>query len=124
MDRYVASFRLSITQALGDQLAQQLDLLTPRPLTADALNSMDQQKGGVYVLHHQSQQVYVGKAKNSLPTRLRKHLNKLRGRVGLDAQDITFIALYVEEDLDAVAPEKLLINRLRRSGPAGILNGA
>lgn len=112
-----ADFKLSITKALGDQLAEALTTLTPAPLTEENLKSL---RGlpGVYQLRFRGELVYVGKADKSLPVRLGKHLRKLSGRVGIDLEDITFTALYVEEDFSAVAPEKLLINRFSAVGEA------
>jgi hypothetical protein len=51
----------------------------------------------------------VGKAQRSLPQRLRKHRDKLVGRENIALEDMGFVCLYVDEDLDAAAPEKLLI---------------
>jgi hypothetical protein len=110
-----AEFRLSITKALGDQLAAALATLVPAPLRADELAKL-QPRGGVYQLYHNGEFVYVGKADRSLPTRLTDHLRKISGRANISLDDMGFTALYVEEDLSAVAPETLLINRYRATG--------
>jgi hypothetical protein len=62
--------------------------------------------------------VYVGKADASLPQRLERHRFKLGGRVNIDLAEITFTCLYVDEDLDALAPEKMLIDRFKSEGSA------
>lgn len=112
---YHAEFKLSITKALGDQLSQALSELTPAPL--DELNIESVRKiPGVYQLWHEGELVYIGKADDSIPTRLWKHHRKLSGRMGISLEDMTFSALYVEEDFSAVAPEKLLINRFQEIG--------
>jgi hypothetical protein len=101
-------FKLSITKALADQLSAALQKLTPVPLTAAALDALP--KGpGVYQLYLEGQRVYVGKASKSLPARLRKHLKKVSGRpiVG----QVSFVCLYLEEDLEASAPEKMLLGK-------------
>lgn len=110
-----AEFRLSVTRALGDQLAELLSQLTPAPLTEESLQVLDP-RPGVYQLYHQGELVYVGKADSSLPQRLGQHRFKLSGRLNVDPEAVGFTCVYVEEDLEAVAPERLLINRFREQG--------
>jgi hypothetical protein len=107
-----AEFRLSITKALGDQLAAALAALTPAPLKGECLAEL-QPRGGVYQLYHRGEFVYVGKADNSLPSRLAEHMRKISGRANISLDDMGFTAMYVEEDMSAVAPETLLIQRHR-----------
>ncbi|TXL84601.1 Eco29kI family restriction endonuclease [Streptomyces sp. IB2014 016-6] len=108
-------FRLSITQALGDQLAAALDKLTPAPLTEANLNRLGD-RAGVYQLYRNGEFVYVGKADKSLPTRILKHLRKVSGRQGISLAEMTFTCLYVAEDFSALAPEKLLIKHYKEQG--------
>jgi hypothetical protein len=115
---FVADFKLSITKALADQLAEKLTPLEPYPLTEEAISSLER-RPGVYLLSHKEHRVYVGKAQQPLPTRLRNHWNKLRGRDGIKVEEVEFVCLYVDEDLDAAAPEKLLIKRYRAEGKGG-----
>jgi hypothetical protein len=111
-------FKLSITRALADQLHSALDGLTPAPLSVDELGRL-QQRGGVYVLFVDGSRVYVGKADSSLPARLTQHMRKLSGRIGPFAEGaVTFICLYVDEDLEASAPEKLLLKAYQDEGGA------
>jgi hypothetical protein len=112
-----AEFKLSITRALADQLADALSRLQPAPLTLDRLENI-QPRPGVYELYHDDQRVYVGKASKSLPVRLHNHLRKLSGRSQIQLRDVTFQCLYVDEDLEAAAPEKMLIKRYRNQGGA------
>ncbi|MEB3982521.1 GIY-YIG nuclease family protein [Mycobacterium sp. 663a-19] len=70
----------------------------------------------MYVLFLRGVRIYVGKAKDSLPDRLTQHMRKLSGRVGPFGGTVTFVCLYVEEDLEASAPEKLLIKRYQGEG--------
>lgn len=103
-----AEFKLSITKALADQLSAALKKLTPAPLTAEVIDVLP--KGpGVYQLYLDGQPVYVGKASKSLPTRLRKHYRKLSGRP--ITGEVSFVCLYLEEDLEASAPEKMLLGK-------------
>ncbi len=110
-----ADFKLSITQALADQLAERLRPLRPAPLNEDSLEHVES-RPGVYELLLASQRVYVGKASRSLPARLRNHARKLSGRIGLSLANVSFICLYVDEDLEAAAPETLLIKKYRNVG--------
>ncbi|WPB74199.1 Eco29kI family restriction endonuclease [Archangium violaceum] len=114
---FAADFKLSITKALADQLAEKLALLSKHPLTKDAISSLAS-RSGVYLLWHKGSRVYVGKAQQPLPTRLKNHWEKLRGRENIAIEDMEFVCLYVDEDLDAAAPEKLLIKRYRAKGAA------
>jgi hypothetical protein len=112
-----AEFKLSITRALADQLADALSQLQPVPLTLDNLAEI-QPRPGVYELYLYGQRIYVGKASNSLPSRLNYHLRKLSGRSGIRLGDVSFQCLYVDEDLEAAAPEKMLIKKYRDRGGA------
>ncbi|MGF0310979.1 hypothetical protein [Rhodococcus sp. IEGM1428] len=108
-------FVLSITRALGDQLMEALNRRVPRPLSEEQISKV-RNEPGVYALWLDGVQVYVGKASKGVPTRLRNHLAKLRGRriVG----NLAFTFLYVGEDLEASAPEKMLIARYKPLGKA------
>ncbi|QDY11140.1 Eco29kI family restriction endonuclease [Micromonospora sp. HM134] len=109
-----AEFRLSITRALADQLATTLAALVPAPLRQDNVSRV-RARPGVYELFVRGERVYVGKAANSLNARLGQHLRKLSGRSGIDLADVRFVCTYVDEDLDAAAPERLLIKQYRAS---------
>lgn len=113
-DRPDAEFKLSITRALADQLETALRALTPAPLTEDMIASLSPVPG-IYQLFDGEELVYVGKASKSLVQRLSKHLVKLAGR---GVEGIRFDCLYVDEDLEASAPEKMLIRRYKESGLA------
>ncbi|MEU9981665.1 Eco29kI family restriction endonuclease [Streptomyces sp. NPDC050856] len=111
-------FRLSITKALGDQLAEALERLESAELSERNLAALEE-RPGVYQLYHKGSLVYVGKADQrhkGLPGRLRNHLRKLSGRRNIDPADISFRCLYVDEDFSALAPEQLLINHHRSRG--------
>ncbi|MEU6913162.1 Eco29kI family restriction endonuclease [Streptomyces olindensis] len=110
-----AEFKLSITKALGDQLADALDNLTPAQLTMENIQSL-RPLPGVYQLYHGEKLVYVGKADRSLPRRIEKHFRKISGRTNIDITEMSFTCLYVDEDFGAVAPERLLINKHRGQG--------
>ena len=96
-----------------------LDALEPVPLAQDQLDRLEN-RPGVYELYLngglREHRVYVGKANMPLPSRLGEHLRKLSGRINLNIEDIRFKCLYVDEDLDAASPEKLLIKIYRADG--------
>ncbi|MEU3740139.1 GIY-YIG nuclease family protein [Streptomyces sp. NPDC032198] len=110
-----AEFRLSITQALKDQLAEALRGLQPTPLTKLALEQLER-RGGIYQLYLDGKFVYVGKADKNLPGRIAKHRRKISGRIGISLSRMSFTCLYVDEDFPAVAPERLLIAKYREQG--------
>lgn len=116
---FISEFKLSITKALADQLGQTLVSLEVAPLTAINVLKV-QARSGIYELFEKSEtdsqmsRVYVGKAKSDLRTRLTQHLLKLSGRENLSPNSIFFKTVYVDEDLDAAAPERMLIDRYRR----------
>lgn len=112
---YHDDFRLSITKALGDQLAHALTALGRAPLAEQYLASLEE-RPGVYQLYLHGEFVYVGKADKSLPARLGNHLRKLSGRRNLNVRDVTFSCLYVDEDFSALAPEQLLISHHKEIG--------
>lgn len=109
------SFTLSITKALGDQLAADLAKLAKAPLSGANISQLSE-RPGVYQLYLHDDFVYVGKADRSLPARLRQHLKKISGRHGIAPSDMTFSCLYVAEDFSALAPEQLLINHYKDLG--------
>ncbi|RMI43888.1 GIY-YIG nuclease family protein [Streptomyces triticirhizae] len=122
--QFSSQFRLSITRALGHQLAEAFDELAPAPLTPENLDRLDEQaeaerlssRSGVYQLYRRGEFVYVGKADKRLSGRLSQHLRKISGRSNISPSEISFKCLYVAEDFSAVAPEKLLIKKYKADG--------
>ncbi|MEU9744480.1 GIY-YIG nuclease family protein [Streptomyces niveus] len=113
--QYHKDFTLSITKALGDQLAAALDGLARAPLTEPNIARL-KEKPGVYQLYLNGEFVYVGKADKSLPARLRNHLGKISGRRNIFPDEMAFSCLYVAEDFSALAPEQLLITHHKGMG--------
>lgn len=116
---YAREFKLSITQALGDQLFEAMDATSIAALTQQNIDSLES-RPGVYELHSRFndgwRRVYVGKASKNLPQRLSKHLFKLSGRENIELEKMAFKCAYVDEDFDSSAPEKMLIARHRTTG--------
>ncbi|MFJ6788787.1 GIY-YIG nuclease family protein [Streptomyces angustmyceticus] len=113
--QYHKDFTLSITKALGDQLADSLKKLDRAPLTDESITRL-KEKPGVYQLYLNGKFVYVGKADKSLPVRLRNHLGKISGRRSISLDEMAFSCLYVAEDFSALAPEQLLITHHKGMG--------
>ncbi|MFE6303490.1 GIY-YIG nuclease family protein [Nocardiopsis sp. NPDC057823] len=113
--QYHKDFTLSITKALGDQLAAALEGLGKAPLVERSIAEL-KEKPGVYQLYLNGEFVYVGKADRSLPARLRNHLRKISGRRGISLGEMAFSCLYVAEDFSALAPEQLLISHYKGMG--------
>ncbi len=117
-------FQLSITRALGDQLAEALEGLAPAPLTKSNLVKLEEQaqaknlpsRSGVYQLFRGDELIYIGKADKPLAGRLENHRKKISGRRNISIEEMSFRCLYVAEDFTAVAPEKLLIKKHKADG--------
>ncbi len=120
---FVGEFRLSMTEALRTQLLATLDALEWTPLTSENLDLLNE-RGGVYQLALDQHPVYVGKSAKALARRLGKHHHKLRGRFDASEPEsknplierTSFRCVYVDEDLDSVAPEKMLMRELGARG--------
>lgn len=114
---YVTDFKLSIIEALTHQLTATIDNLTAAPLTQQNVDAVAR-RPGVYQIFVHGDLLYVGKADKNLHGRLSRHVRAFQGRLNLAPQHVTFKALYVDEDLHSVAPEKLLIARHQSTGGA------
>jgi len=99
-------FEFDLPKALLERLAATLDGTAPAPLTADAATQVGEVQG-VYELFHKGKLVYVGKtdAKAGLRQRLSRHAAKVRHRIGLDPDDVSFkavrIFVFTAMDLEA-----------------------
>lgn len=140
----IGDFRLSITEAMHDQLQKQMSartisvLRSPTVTFAAPAVSVPLDKGVYQLLMKPPDYaslyaetgapappetmvvkdktdadwvlLYVGKSSDTgLIGRLTEHARKLSGREIVQRYEIHYRALRVEEDLDAVAPEKMLI---------------
>jgi hypothetical protein len=70
----------------------------------------------VYQLYHRGHLVYLGKDDKDLRDRLSDHRRKIGGRLNIALRDMSFTGLYLAADWIAVAPEALLIRRLKAVG--------
>ena len=101
-------FRLSIARALADQLEDGLDALDSDPLDLAHLEDV-KSTPGVYQLYQDDVVVYVGKDEKSVKKRLREHHDKIRCRLNIILESMSFTALYVHEEMHALGPEKRII---------------
>lgn len=115
--KFSGSFSLSITQALREQLILALGLLSPALLSSENIANVSRQ-GGIYQLFLDGRPVYIGKSTDALNSRIGNHYRKLSGRTPGILDRMHFRVLYVNEDLDALAPEKMLIRALKAAGKA------
>ncbi len=115
VSRACGEFKLSITRALADQLADALNELEHAPLTTENVEALEA-RPGVYELYLRGELVYVGKASQKLTDRLRQHRRKISGRERIELSEVSFQCLYVEEDLEAAAPEKMLLKKYKLRG--------
>ncbi len=111
-------FHFSLPRAVTEQLVERLSQLTSTPLTDEALEQLTafqiakEANQGVYVIYHMGVAVYAGKAVG-LAERLKQHLWKLRGRQGIDIQEVGLKALLLDENWSTSANEDLLINHFK-----------
>jgi hypothetical protein len=113
----IADFQLSVTRALRDQLLEALGKLGTESLTEANLVIVDS-RPGVYQLFVGEELMYVGKAAKNLRERLDQHRKKLSGRRSGLLASASFKCVYVSEDMDAIAPETMLIAHFRQGGQA------
>lgn len=113
-------FILSVTEAMRTQLSRLMDGLDPDPLSEDAVDRLERLPGVYELLQSDGDDrriVYVGKA-DLLPERLKEHIWKIESRENISLSDMSFVCAYVAKDLNAIAPEKMLIGHRRRVGDA------
>ncbi|WP_257183236.1 hypothetical protein [Corynebacterium cystitidis] len=118
----VPEFRLSITRPLADQLLSTIDSISGWQFTLENIEKVAPQRAGLYQLYlggnSKEHLVYVGKSATDINKRLHQRYVKISGRTNISCSQMFFKAVYVHEDLDAVAPEKLLINEYKKNSVA------
>lgn len=108
-------FDLDLVTALKEQLLQAFDGLEIGPLQESNLEQIPEQQG-VYQLHQQDTLVYVGKADNSLRSRLFDHFRKITGRANISVEEMGFKCLSLSTNWAAYAPEQILIAHYQALG--------
>ncbi|MDN3259855.1 caspase family protein [Streptomyces sp. CSDS2] len=107
-----------------------LRMLTAQPrhdLTAENIEKL-QDWPGVYLLHRTSGEapevLYAARNDRSLALRLGQHLRKINGRCRIDARDLSFSYLKLDDDLSVVAPERLVLRHLHAQGRSPLWNNS
>ncbi len=115
-------------QTVSAQLKDTLDGMQESKLDDAALagltgfQAQKDSRQGVYVLHYDGAPVYLGKA-NDVSERLSQHLEKLKGRRGIDPDRIGYKALLLDKSMGTAANEDLLIS-MYKGKHANMWNGA
>lgn len=116
-------FLETISQQLHAALAA-LSVTALNPATlANLMAAQNEQHAaqGVYFLHLDGQPFYLGKADN-VAARLAEHLERLRGRQGIDPTLAGYKAILLDRSMSTAANEKILIQMFGQSH-AGMWNG-
>src|SRR5688500_9354839 len=93
-----------------EQIAGVFEGVENVPLRPDFLGELER-RPGVYGLSHLGELVYIGKADKDVGARLRKHRERLTGRVGISPDEVEFRCVYLEETWDPFKPEAYLIRK-------------
>lgn len=103
-------FDLDIGRAITNQLGEFLDALKPEPFSNSLALADLPGSGGVYMLHHGGQPVYVGKAA-SLRSRLMQHASDLDGRCNISRKDVAFVCAELSPNWAPFGAEDILMRR-------------
>ncbi|MDT0567033.1 hypothetical protein RM704_05950 [Streptomyces sp. DSM 3412] len=110
------SFHLGFDAALGARLWRALDEQAPLPLSEEELRKIVPRPGIFQLIRKvpylSPELVYVGKSERALPDQLDALRRKILGRRGILPQEMCFTSMYIEDDMSAVAPERLVIRYL------------
>lgn len=113
-----AGFRL-LPQERVDHFLRILAAQPRHGLTAENIEKLDDWPG-VYLLHRESgdapEILYVARGDRSIAVRLGQHLRKISGRCHVDARDLSFSYLKLDDDFSVLAPERLVLQHLHAQG--------
>lgn len=105
-------------RVLNDEIVNVFDALEPVPLTQQNVGVLAEHEAnnphatkGLYILHYRGVAVYVGKAEDSLRSRLEDHRTKLASRLNMNVADMGFRCLYLDKNWSALTHERPLIER-------------
>ncbi len=124
------SFHLGFDAALGARLWRAFDEQAPVPLAEEELRKMVPRPGIFQLIRKvpylSPELVYAGKSERPLPDHLDTLRRKILGRRGILPEEMYFTSMYIEDDMSAVAPERLVIRYLKEEHGARLpwnLNG-
>jgi hypothetical protein len=136
VESYPFSRNVAYTGGTGFRLLPQervdhfLRILAAQPhhdLTAESLEKLEDWPG-VYLLHRESHKspeiLYVARNDRSIAVRLGQHLRKISGRCHIDARDLSFSYLQLDDDLSVLAPERLVLQHLHAQGRSPLWNNS
>jgi hypothetical protein len=106
-----ADFEFDLGGPFFEQIFKRLQLVQPIPLTVENINDL-KELPGVYVLHMDGREVYVGKADDSVVVRLRKHRRTLSGCQNIQPSQMTFRCLYVASTWSPLNYEERVMENL------------
>ena len=119
-------YNFQFLDTVSRQLRDALDALEVTALNSKTLARLVQAQNkqhaaqGVYFLHLGGQPFYLGKA-DDVAARLSEHLEKLRGRQGIDASKAGYKAILLDKSMSTAANEDILI-KMFSSSHAGMWN--
>ncbi len=106
-------FVFDVDKAYADQVVEALESSPRHPIS----NPEAPRDVGVYALYRgeAAKPVYVGVAtgQGGLASRLRDHFNKVSGRIGIMAEEITCRFLVIRQTWEAARAENAIIERYR-----------
>ncbi|MCG2585759.1 hypothetical protein [Massilia sp. TS11] len=117
-----ATYTFDFLTTVSRQLSDQLEGMESTALNSGTLRQLSNfqdkvgSRQGVYVLYYADAPVYLGKAEN-VSARLFQHLEKLRGRRGIDQAKIGYKALLLGKSMSTAANENILINIFKERHP-------
>lgn len=114
-------YEIDVEQVLRDELPGVIARAPIAPLTLDAIAAIPEQAKGAYVLYENGVAVYAGKTdtRHGFRSRLSRHHNTIKDRIGLDPLAIGFkaIRIMVFSNFDV---EAILIGQMRKSDPLAL----
>lgn len=116
--RGAAEFEFDLATPLFNQIRKTFDSVTPVPLDNEHLRQIED-RPGLYGLHLDGQPVYIGKADDSVLTRLRKHHRTIAGRKNISPEQVEFRCVYLAITWDPFKPETALMKYYRTTEPWG-----
>lgn len=103
-----SEFEFDLATPLFEQIRACLDATPLAPLTIEKLDAgLD--GPGVYILFHNREPVYIGKADSSVVTRLKKHRRTISGRKNIELTEVGFKTSVFASTWNPFLPESHLI---------------
>lgn len=101
-------FEFDLATPLFEQIRVAFESVEPVPLDEEHLARIEN-RPGLYGLYLDDQIVYVGKADESVGTRLRKHRRTIAGRRNISTSRVKFKCVYLAITWDPFKPESALM---------------